>query len=276
MPLYDLPDELLLHIADYLPKLRHINAFAQINRRNYHALNLYLYRLSLQICNLTLTQFAYSDKFPLWHIRALLERGASQADKDKALYAATLRGHYLVMKLLIKYGANVDAKTKKGYTPLHAAIFATEFTYLPIHGVIILLENGANPEERTDGYPKGYNALHLACLFGLLDIVEMILDSGMDIESKSTESPYRTPLLHAAEIVSFAPWALKCFLKTPIYNPPPFKYCYMTKIHVSVIFMLWRRGAKIDALPHTVRKELEGLVHTRALFHAGEDTPLPT
>jgi hypothetical protein len=48
MPLFDLPDELLLSVAGHLSKLRCINSFVQTNRRIYHALNRFLYVLYIQ------------------------------------------------------------------------------------------------------------------------------------------------------------------------------------------------------------------------------------
>ena len=48
MFLLDLPNELLLSIADRLELERDINAFARTNRRLYYLLNAYLYRHNMQ------------------------------------------------------------------------------------------------------------------------------------------------------------------------------------------------------------------------------------
>ena len=48
MPLFDLPDELLLCISDNLESESDINAFAQSNRRLHDILNAHLYRHNVQ------------------------------------------------------------------------------------------------------------------------------------------------------------------------------------------------------------------------------------
>ncbi|PHZ12613.1 ankyrin, partial [Rhizopus microsporus ATCC 52813] len=78
-------------------------------------------------------------------VQTLLDLGADPNEKDYAgwtpLHEAALRGQIDVIKLLIKHGADVNARGGEELdTPLHDA---TENNHCDV--VELLLENGANP-----------------------------------------------------------------------------------------------------------------------------------
>jgi ankyrin repeat protein len=83
--------------------------------------------------------------------RLLLERDApvdAVADNEMRvtpLHSATAGGHEDVARLLIKAGADVNARQRHGYTPLHGAAQNGQ-----VDLVDVLLEAGADPAARTD------------------------------------------------------------------------------------------------------------------------------
>ena len=70
-----------------------------------------------------------------------------------ALWNATAVGREKTMRLLISNGANVNALTAKGYTPLLTAISKKyqDKTYPALNIIRILLEAKADPEIKADG-----------------------------------------------------------------------------------------------------------------------------
>jgi ankyrin repeat protein len=74
--------------------------------------------------------------------------------------------------MLILHGANVDARSFKGLTPLHLADNPIFVEYL--------IKKGANVNEK--GY-KGNTALHLAALYGNLDVAKILISNGAIINA---------------------------------------------------------------------------------------------
>jgi ankyrin repeat protein len=106
---------------------------------------------------------------------------------DEALYAATLGPRqYLIMKALIRRGANVNARRPNGFTPLLAAACIDQFTFR----IQILLDNKADFNARTEGTFGVYNTLHLASAFGNSCVVKLFLDLRIDLESTTTSSEH--------------------------------------------------------------------------------------
>ncbi|CUM65677.1 uncharacterized protein PRCAT00003325001 [Priceomyces carsonii] len=104
------------------------------------------YRLKRDSSGRSLLQRA-CEKGNLKEIRSYIERGADVNEHDfcgfTCLHEAALQGHTDVVRLLIKYGANVNAQADEAgdlETPL---IDASENKHLET--VKLLLENGANP-----------------------------------------------------------------------------------------------------------------------------------
>lgn len=121
----------------------------------------------------------------------LLERGAdvlTQEEKDRALFVA-VSGSTGAVEVLLRHGANPNAKREDGQTPLHAAVVA--------HGdplfLTMLLDAGADLDERDNGN----NApLRLAVEIGRTEAVRLLLDRGADPEVT------HTPDHHIAELAT--------------------------------------------------------------------------
>jgi ankyrin repeat protein len=91
-----------------------------------------------------------------------------------ALYDAAIEGHVGIVELLLDHGAEINAKTDDGNTPLHVA--------LPHPAVVrLLLErradvNAVNGRDRTP--------LHEAAQEGHLQAAKLLLDNGADVDVK--------------------------------------------------------------------------------------------
>lgn len=122
-------------------------------------------------------------------VQFLLERRANPLARDSsfgltALHHAVARGNYEMTKMLLKAGANLEAKDKQGQTALHKTT-AQENTFL----MALLLKEGANLEAKTN---KGCTALHLAVHANNLSVVVFLLQSGADINARNNKG--MTPL----------------------------------------------------------------------------------
>jgi len=91
-----------------------------------------------------------------------------------ALHCASQRGHKDVAELLLDNGACVNAKTVKGWTPLHCASGHIDV-------VELLLHNGADVNAPSS---NGQKPLHCASMMGHTDTVEMLLDNGAEVNTK--------------------------------------------------------------------------------------------
>lgn len=146
-------------------------------------------------------------------VEFLLKRGAGVA----LLHVAIRRTGPEITKLLLDYGADVDAKDDKGEPALYTAVRECK---LPL--VKLLLEHGADPNIKgglvgnalnvaiikglsktaetlldhganngSSGGPYG-DALHVAVAWGKVDIVELLLKRGADANAKGGK--YGSPL----------------------------------------------------------------------------------
>lgn len=93
-------------------------------------------------------------------INAKSERG------DTALHLAIYRDYEEIVKLLISHGANVNIKSDEGETPLHSAAYCYN-----IEIVKLLLENGADPNAQDN---KGKRPKDIAKDKNNIKIVNMI------------------------------------------------------------------------------------------------------
>ena len=90
-------------------------------------------------------------------------------------------GHEKILKLLKRYGADVDASLPNGATPMLAAIQEGKA------GIVqILIELDADPH-RTDA--RGNAPLHYAAQFGDLGAAHALLQAGVEANVKSLAEP---------------------------------------------------------------------------------------
>ncbi|MDH5680718.1 MAG: ankyrin repeat domain-containing protein [Spirochaetota bacterium] len=106
------------------------------------------------------------------------------------LHEAASHGRLDIARLLISHGANVRATTEYGDTVLFiAALHSSDNVEL----VKYLIAKGASPMAKiTQGHLAGWTALHGAAYRGNVQIVNYLINIGMDINSKSRTG--HTPL----------------------------------------------------------------------------------
>lgn len=112
--------------------------------------------------------------------KLLLEYGADINAKNKkgwtALYTAAYRGEFDTLKLLLEYGADIEAKNEFGWTSLCFAAYRDKFDT-----VKFLLEHGADIEAKAN---NGWSALRMAARRNRLGMVNFLLEHGADAEAK--------------------------------------------------------------------------------------------
>jgi len=106
-------------------------------------------------------------------IAALLGRGADVNGQsnymfETALYIAINMRYWRVALLLLAHGANVNAKTKCGETPLHLVSAAGSQEFF-----VTLLDAGADVTATTN---NGLTAMHLAAKGGHVLFVQVLVD----------------------------------------------------------------------------------------------------
>ncbi|KAK4467524.1 hypothetical protein MN116_008911 [Schistosoma mekongi] len=126
--------------------------------------------------------------------RLLLAHGANvnipQDSFESPLTLAACGGHTELAHLLIGYGADVEEVNDEGYTPLmEAAREGHEET------VALLLAVGADVNAKTEETQE--TALTLAACGGFIEVCEMLLNAGADIEVGGVGCS--TPLMEAAQ-----------------------------------------------------------------------------
>ena len=113
-----------------------------------------------------------------------------------ALYLASKQKNYGAVKMLLGYGANVNAVSRKGYTPLHHAAMNGDETLV---GLII----SAKPDYEVNslhahhhnGFLREGTALHYAVARGHVGTVKLLLAGGACADSVKT---FRETPLHLA------------------------------------------------------------------------------
>ncbi|KXH68953.1 hypothetical protein CSAL01_09196 [Colletotrichum salicis] len=85
-----------------------------------------------------------------------------------------------IVEMLLRHDAQIDAQTRKGQTPLYLSI-------LQDHPIVaeFLVKKGANLQILNTN--KRWTALHLAALIGSLDIVEMLINHGADVNAQDRQ-----------------------------------------------------------------------------------------
>lgn len=130
-------------------------------------------------------------------VEILLKRGADMEAKEKYLGQMSLlltaeNGHEAIVRLLLNHGANYDVR---GGCPSQRSLsWAVENGHTAI--VRLLLENGANTETRGEYFYR--TPLGMAAKNGHESIVKLLLESGANTQEKCRFSG-RTPFVEAAE-----------------------------------------------------------------------------
>ena len=81
--------------------------------------------------------------------------------------------HLEILKFLLKNGAEIEARSRNGHTPLLLATSTNQ-----IEMVKVLLHHGANPGAKLNG---NETSLHLATRLGLKKIAEVLVKSGAQL-----------------------------------------------------------------------------------------------
>lgn len=125
----------------------------------------------------------------------LLDNGITNNQKNNYLYNACKDGNYEIVELLLMNGANPNAKTLIGNTPLNG-IFQNGIRLLDIHLKIIQLLLNYNADinlaNKYGGTPLHYLLVNQR---NCLPFVKILLENGADVNAKAKRGD--TPLLSA-------------------------------------------------------------------------------
>jgi len=106
---------------------------------------------------------------------------ASVSLQRTPLHVASEHGQLAVARFLIAAGAEVDRADAARWTVLHVAADRKMAE--------LLLRNGAEPQVKTD---EGWTPLHTAASRGCIEVVELLIEHGLDAEAEDLFG--RTPL----------------------------------------------------------------------------------
>ena len=109
-------------------------------------------------------------------------------DGNTALHIAIIQGHFEAAELLMDAGCSVDVPNSRGQTALHAACLSNHSGML-----MSLLKAGANPNAkviRTNSFHviasrTASSPIHLAIERGNLDMVQVLVQAGADVNSEN-------------------------------------------------------------------------------------------
>ena len=109
---------------------------------------------------------------------------ASQEELNNNLFDAAARGDAKACRLLLDRGANVNATTNGGWTPLHWAAW-----YGHVDVCRLLIQAKANVNATNDG---GWTPLHLAAVHGRLEVCRLLIEQGANVNATNNDG--HTPL----------------------------------------------------------------------------------
>ncbi len=127
-------------------------------------------------------------------VAKLIARGADVNYQDPQFHIPLLHNavHFKQVeaaKVLLKHGADLNARNGEGNTPLYVAVHQESLEL-----TVLLLEKGADPNARNE---FGYSPLRQSCRWGNLDVVKLLLEKGADVNVRDGEG--NTPLHIATE-----------------------------------------------------------------------------
>lgn len=211
MPFLDLPNELILEIAEPPPNLvrntKDLYSLIRTNRRLATLLTPMLHRLAAapenRICALLWAAAMRNEQM----VRQLVARGAGYVTllraREERMPPKPARSNEDIVRLVLEKGANLIVTTKGPvYTGWEAPAFlyATHFGYKNL--AMLLLENGADMTW-TDQY--GRNLLHMMSTNHTVSekVIREMIEYGADVSKKTNlNSGERTPLYEAAQFAN--------------------------------------------------------------------------
>jgi hypothetical protein len=135
-------------------------------------------------------------------LKILLLRGEDTGQvgdrwRQTALHAALSNDHPRAAKVLIEFGAPINAQNKYGNTPLHIAIYLDS-----VEIVQLLLSRGADVQLCDI---RGRTALHDATEFGNTDAVRALINAGANVNTldKDLQSPLHSAALGLDTTVTY-------------------------------------------------------------------------
>ncbi|CZR50416.1 uncharacterized protein PAC_00288 [Phialocephala subalpina] len=193
--LLDLPNELVFDIIKHLDHGRDIKSLARVSREYYGFFNDDVYRHDIS------SRGGYGVLWAIAHDQAsavgkFLDLGLDMnhipgcRHYSTLLHLAAQHGSLSTVKLLLQRGADINAKTKRGVTPLFNALKYR-------HDEIIR----AISERITDigkvfvDFRRALTPLHAACEYKLPNAARLLLELGDDLRAKDADG--KSPLHHA-------------------------------------------------------------------------------
>ena len=130
-------------------------------------------------------------------VRRQINQGKSVETKDQRgltlLHVAAFQGHVKIVKILLSYGATIDAKDDLGNTPLMAAV-SSNVPFLgegyPNTAIELLLSKGADIEAADNA---GFTPLHRAIEYRKFRVIKYLLKHHAHVNAKDNRG--QSPLL---------------------------------------------------------------------------------
>ncbi|KAJ6216580.1 hypothetical protein RDWZM_007737 [Blomia tropicalis] len=189
-----------------------------------------------------LTLAAYKGHFEM--VRFLINAGASQGtprteELHTALMEASMDGHVEVARLLIDSGANVNMPPDSFESPLTLAACGGH-----VELALLLLERGANIEEVND---EGYTALMEASREGHEEMVALLISHGAQVNAITEESKETalymacgTGCIEVFNLLMMAGADIELGSSTPLMEASQ-------EGHIEIVHRLLEAGANVNA-----------------------------
>jgi serine/threonine-protein phosphatase 6 regulatory ankyrin repeat subunit B len=158
-----------------------IQSLNVMNRRNESPIN--LIQTAVQQQSRGFWKTASPDENKLLNAFNEFTKHRADTKSDLILHWAAKKGDFDTVCLLIKHGANVNAKNGDGATALHkACAYDRHYYSRPVETVRELLQNGVDLNERDN---SGNTALHVTADKGKYDTVRELVKHGIDVNVKN-------------------------------------------------------------------------------------------